>query len=61
MTDVQEPTKWILIHDGSDVLFKGQCGQATSAQTIVTYDTEALMDADIITLALNDFPDPESL
>lgn len=51
--------KWVLIHDGTNVLYKGQCGQATSKNVIVDYTTEALMEAAIITLSLVDLVDEE--
>jgi len=52
--DCADPSVWVLVHDGTNVIYKGQCGQATSKSTILDYTTEALMEAAIITLGLVD-------
>lgn len=52
----EDVTKWVLVHDGSNVLFKGQAGAVCTpvSNTIVDFASEALMDADIISLGIID-------
>lgn len=52
--DCKNASVWLLIHDGTNVIFKGQCGNATSKNIILEFATEALMEAEIVTLGLVD-------
>jgi hypothetical protein len=45
---------WMVLHDDSKVLFKGQCGHGITPHTIEYFDTELDMETRIIQLGLED-------
>ena len=51
---------WVLIHDGTNVITKALSGHASTKRTgfiMLDYASEALLDAEIVSLGLVDLPD----
>ena len=45
-------TAWYLVHDGTNVIIKGQGGEVGSKYVILEYETEQEMETAIIALGL---------
>lgn len=54
---IEDISKWILVHDGDKVLFKGQTASIITHKTLLSFATEGLMEAEIVSLGLIDKPD----